>query len=118
MNTHAERARRLLAQGHGPEMNRLAIELGLVTPEADAETVKRRLRNWLDNNGVRYFWMIQDGRAAFDIDRSSVLEALGEVSETEARRVFHRDWADKDGTLVRYRIGGRTLLDPKIIETA
>ena len=48
MHARAELAWRLLARGHGPEMNRLAMELGLVTPEADAETVKRRLSAWLE----------------------------------------------------------------------
>jgi len=60
-------------------------------------------------------FMVMDGRANFDIDRASVLECIGEVSLSEAKRQIKKGWSGHDAVLVEYDCSGDTLTNPRVV---
>lgn len=60
-------------------------------------------------------YILFDGRATYDVDRASVLEALGQHPSLEAAlKSARQTWHGVDSVLVSYRVEGDQLVDEQI----
>lgn len=64
------------------------------------------------------YYMVFDGRAAYDIDAACVMETIGESPTREAaREYFVEDYSDMDAVLVEYDVDGDALDNPLVLGT-
>ena len=55
------------------------------------------------------YYIVFDGRAAYNEDDASVLDTIGEAKKEDAISEFKRDWADFDAVLFEYDVDGESL---------
>jgi regulator of RNase E activity RraB len=62
-----------------------------------------------------YFYIVMDSRAAYDVDRASVIDVFGAVSEKKAIKAFKQEWESSGAELVRYKEEDGVLTNPEIV---